>query len=176
MSATACNCRQSSVRDRSSTPSNCAESRSVDITDLIAPDRVIVGLKANSKAHLLAELARRAAAATGLPQKQIGDALETRESLGSTGVGAGIAIPHAQIAGLDHFYSLFVRLDRPIDFASIDSQPVDLVCLLLIPTNAKDHLRALASVSRQLRDRNICADLRRTDDASAVYEALIRSR
>jgi PTS system nitrogen regulatory IIA component len=83
----------------------------VDITDLVTSNHVILGLKANSKLHLLAELARRAAAATGLLQGQIADALEAREILGSTGVGSGIAIPHAQIGGLDRFYALFVRLD-----------------------------------------------------------------
>jgi PTS system nitrogen regulatory IIA component len=144
----------------------------LDITDLVAPNRVIVGFRANSKSHLLAELARRAATATGLPQKQIGDALEVREALGSTGVGAGIAIPHAQIAELDRFYGLFIRLDRPIDYDAIDGLPVDLVFLLLIPANTKEHLHALAGISRRLRDAGIATALRRANGDQGAYEAL----
>jgi PTS system nitrogen regulatory IIA component len=144
----------------------------VDIADLVAPDRVIVGLQARGKAHLLAELARKAATATGLPQRQIGDSLEAREVLGSTGVGAGIAIPHAQIAGLDRFYGLFVRLDRPIGYQAIDGQPVDLVFLLLIPADSKGHLQALASVSRRLRDHAVRDALRSATGAGEAYEAL----
>ena len=144
----------------------------MQITDLVTPDRVIVRLQAHSKSHLLAELARRAAIATGLAQGQIGDALEAREALGSTGVGAGIAIPHAQITGLQHFYGLFVRLDRPIDYDAIDGRPVDLVFLLLIPANNKEHLQALASVSRRLRDRAIGAALRGAKGAREAHEAL----
>ena len=146
----------------------------MDIVDFVAPDRVIVGLRAGSKTHLLAELARRAAAATGLPQKQIADVLEARESLGSTGVGGGIAIPHAQLAGLQAFYGLFARLDRPIDYNAIDSHPVDLVFLLLIPANAKGHLPALAAIARLLRDPAIADALRRAEGAGAVYAALTR--
>jgi PTS system nitrogen regulatory IIA component len=144
----------------------------LDITDFVAPDRVIVGFRANSKSHLLVELARRAATATGLRQKQIGDALEAREALGSTGMGAGIAIPHAQIAGLDLFYGLFVRLDRAIDYDAIDGRPVDLVFLLLIPPKTKEHLQALACISRRLRDADIAMSLRRSNGDREAYEAL----
>jgi nitrogen PTS system EIIA component len=148
----------------------------VEITDLIAPDGVVVGFKASSKPHLLAELARRAAAATLLPQKQIGDALEARESLGSTGVGSGVAIPHAQVAGLDRFFGLFVRLDRAIDYDAIDGRPVDLVFLLLIPGKAREHLHALATISRQLRDQRIADDLRSVTTAAETFEVLARGR
>ena len=81
--------------------------------------------------------------------------LETRESLGSTGVGAGIAIPHAQVPTLDQFFGVFARLDQPIDYDAIDGQPVDLVFLLLIPGNTREHLKALAAISRRLRDAEI---------------------
>ncbi len=147
----------------------------MDMTDLIAPDRVVVGLKASSKPHLLAELARRAAAAIGLPQKQIGDVLEARESLGSTGVGSGIALPHAQLAALDRFFGLFVRLDGPIDYDAIDRRPVDLVFLLLIPGNTRDHLKALAAISRRLRDPAIANDLRSAKSPWEAHEALTRA-
>lgn len=146
----------------------------MDITDLIAPDCVIVDLKAASKTHLLTELARRAAAAIGLPQKEIGDALEARESLGSTGVGAGIAIPHAKLGALGHFFGLFVRLDRPIAYDAIDSQPVDLVFLLLIPGNTREHLTALATISRRLRDAEITKNLRASKNADDAYATLTR--
>jgi len=145
----------------------------VEITDLLTPDRVIVGLQARSKSHVLAELARRAAAATGLPQQQIVDSLQARENLGSTGVGGGIAIPHAQIAGLERFFGLFVRLSRPIDYDAVDGQPVDLVFLLLIPANAKEHLQALAAVSRRLRDPENSAKLRRNQSPQAAIEMII---
>jgi PTS system nitrogen regulatory IIA component len=85
--------------------------------------------------------------------------------LGSTGVGSGIAIPQAQIGGLDRFYGLFMRLDRPIDYYSIDGRPVDLVFLLLLPANAKEHLQALATISRRLRDHGIATKLRKPADA-----------
>jgi nitrogen PTS system EIIA component len=146
----------------------------LDITDLVAADRVVASFQANSKSHLLAELAHRAATATGLSQKQIGDALEAREALGSTGVGAGIAIPHAQIAGLNRFYGLFVRLSRPIDYDAIDGRPVDLAVLLLIPENSKEHLQALASISRRLRDPDIATHLRRANGDQEVYEVLTK--
>ena len=144
----------------------------MEISDLVTPDQVIVGLKARSKAHLLTELARKTAPATGLPQKQIADALQARESLGSTGVGAGIAIPHAQIAGLDRFHALFGRLSRPIDYDAIDGHPVDLVFLLLIPANSKEHLQALAAISRRLRNQAVAANLRQAGTSRELYEAL----
>ena len=113
-----------------------------------------------------------AAAATGLSQEHIREALEAREALGSTGVGAGIAMPHAQITGLDGFYGLFVRLHRPIDYDAIDGRPVDLVFLLLIPATTKEHLQALACVSRHLRDQAIATSVRNAADGRELYEAL----
>jgi len=148
------------------------EKTALEIADFLAPDRVITAIRVNDKAQLLAELARRAAGAIGIPALSIRAALEARERLGSTGVGGGIAIPHAQIPGLDRFYGLFVRLYRPIEYEAIDTRPVDLVFLLLIPANAKEHLRALASISRRLRDQTIASELRHAKDARAIYETL----
>jgi len=148
----------------------------VDLADLIAPDRVILRLQVSSKSHLLADLSRRAATATGLPQKQIADALEARERLGSTGVGAGIALPHAQLAGLGAFYGLFARLDRPLDYDAIDGRPVDLVFLLLIPANATEHLQALAAIARRLRDTGTAAALRAATTAPEMHAALTHAR
>jgi PTS system nitrogen regulatory IIA component len=144
----------------------------MEITDLIVPDQVFAVLRAGDKPRLLLELSRRSASATGVPQQLIRDALEAREKLGSTGVGAGIAIPHAPIAELDRLFGLFVRLDRRIDYQAIDDQPVDLVFLLLVPSGLKDHLQALACISRRLRDPQVAASLRKAEDAAALYDAL----
>jgi nitrogen PTS system EIIA component len=145
----------------------------MDIVDLIAPHQIVGRLRAVNKTQLLRELARRSGAATGIEAQAILDALTAREALGSTGVGQGIAMPHARIAGLKMFYSLFARLDQPIDFAAIDDQKVDLVFLLLSPPAIdNDHLAALACVSRRLRDRALAARLRSTKDDVALYQIL----
>src|SRR5665213_2230535 len=98
----------------------------MDIRDLIAPDRAIASLRISDKSQLLQELARRAAASLGMDVSTIHDPLLSREKLGSTGIGHGVALPHARIRGLKNVFGLFVRLERPIDFAAIDDQPVDL--------------------------------------------------
>jgi nitrogen PTS system EIIA component len=144
----------------------------MEISDLIGPDQVVAHLRTGDKPHLLLELARRSASATALPQQLVRDALEAREKLGSTGVGAGIAIPHAPIAGLNRFFGLFVRLERRIDYQAVDDQPVDLVFLLLVPAGLKDHLQALACISRRLRDTRVAGSLRKAPDAAALYDAL----
>ena len=124
------------------------------ISDLVTPAAVIASLKATSKKQALQELARRASELTGEPERTIFDVLLERERLGTTGVGDGVAIPHGKLANLPRLFGLFARLDRPIDFESIDEQPVDLIFLLLAPGGAgADHLKALARVSRLLRDR-----------------------
>ncbi len=133
------------------------------------PDRVIAGLKATSKKQLLTELARVAGEVTGIHERQIFDTLVERERLGSTGLGAGIAIPHGKLSGLNRVVEIFATLEKPTDFESIDSQPVDLVYLLLAPAEAgADHLKALARVSRLLRDQSICAKLRGSDTVEAL--------
>ena len=99
-----------------------------------------------------------------------------RERLGTTGVGNGIAIPHGKLANMERPYGLFARLERAIDFDSIDDQPVDLVFLLLAPATAgADHLKALAQISRLLRDKTICEKLRGTDTSEALYALLTDS-
>jgi PTS system nitrogen regulatory IIA component len=144
-----------------------------DLADLITPKSVLPNLRAGNKRQVLQELARRAAAMTGVPERAIYDVLVERERLGTTGIGAGTAIPHGKLAGLPRLYGVFARLERPIDFAAIDDQPVDLVFLLLAPEGAgADHLKALARVSRLLRDRTTCAKLRGTDNADALFSLL----
>ncbi len=143
------------------------------IADLIAPAQVVAGLRVPDKPQLLAELARRSAAATGIDVSSILTALQTREQLGSTGLGQGFALPHARIEGLTAFFGLFARLARPIDFQAIDGQPVDLVFLLLIPPNADtEHVAALAAIARPIRDRQFVRELRQAKDAAALRERL----
>ena len=139
-------------------------------------DRVFCSLRATSKKQALQEMARRAASVTGLHDRTIFDALLERERLGSTGVGRGIAIPHARLSSLDGVYGLLARLDRPIDFDSVDDAPVDIVFLLLAPQQSgADHLKALAQVSRLLRDEGVCSKLRGCDTPDAVL-AVVRER
>jgi nitrogen PTS system EIIA component len=145
----------------------------MEITDLLTPRSVIAQLRATNKRQALQELARRAAAMTGASERAIFDVLAERERLGSTGIGMGIGIPHGKLPGLDRFCGVFARLDRPIPFEAVDDQPVDLIFLLLAPENAgADHLKALARVSRLLRDRAVCDKLRGTDRSDALYALL----
>jgi nitrogen PTS system EIIA component len=148
----------------------------MEIVDLISPEGVVPNLRATSKKQALQELARRAAELTGLHERAIFDVLLERERLGTTGVGNGIAIPHGKLANLPRLHGLFARLERPIGFDSIDEQPVDLIFLLLAPESAgADHLKALARVSRLLRDKGICEKLRATDTAEGLYALLTES-
>ncbi len=147
--------------------------RIAGIADLITPKSVLPQLRAANKKQALQELARRAAAMTGLHERTIYEALIERERLGTTGIGMGIGIPHGKLAGLGALHGIFARLERPIPFDAIDDQPVDLIFLLLAPENAgADHLKALALVSRRLRDRVVCEKLRGTDNADALYALL----
>ena len=145
----------------------------MDLSDLLSLDAVIPALRANSKKQVFQELAVRAAAVTGLAEREVFDTILQRERLGSTAVGRGVAIPHGRLAGLDRLVGLFVRLDRPVDFDAIDDLPVDLVFVLLAPEGAgADHLKALARVARVLRDQAITTKLRAADDAAAIYSLL----
>jgi PTS system nitrogen regulatory IIA component len=145
----------------------------MNIADFIRPEQVIPGLRAAGKKHALQELARRLATGLGVSDKLVFDILADRERLGSTGLGAGIAIPHGKLPGLKRIAGLFARLERPIEFDAIDGVPVDLIFVLLAPEQAgADHLKALAAVSRLLRNREICAKLRGTDSPEALYGLL----
>jgi len=145
----------------------------MEIEDLLNPSGVIARLRATSKKQVLQELAKRAAEATGLPERQIFEVLLERERLGTTGVGNGIAIPHGKLPGLQQLFGMFARLETPVDFDAIDEQPVDLIFLLLAPEAAgADHLKALARVSRLLRDRSVCEKLRGANQVDAIYALL----
>jgi PTS system nitrogen regulatory IIA component len=143
------------------------------LTDLVAPAAIIPALKVNGKKQAIQELAARAAELTGQSERAILEVLLQREKLGSTGVGNGIAIPHGKLPKLGRLFGLFARLERPIDFEALDSQPVDLIFLLLAPEAAgADHLKALARVARLLRDPEITRKLRESGDADAIYAVL----
>ena len=146
----------------------------MNIADLLAPDAVLAGLKAQSKKQLLQELSSRAHALTRLSERRIFETLVERERLGTTGVGAGIAIPHGRMAEAKTITGIFARLENAIDYEAVDSQPVDLVFMLLAPENAgADHLKALARVSRLLRDKAVCEKLRAAKSSEALYAILI---
>lgn len=141
--------------------------------DLITPKSIIHNLRVGSKKQALQDLARKAADVTGQHERAIFDVLVERERLGTTGIGRGVAIPHGKLATLDKVYGVLARLDKPIDFDAIDDQPVDLIFLLLAPEAAgADHLKALARVSRLLREQAMCEKLRGTDSADALYALL----
>ena len=145
----------------------------MELSEIIGTDAVRAPLKATSKKRLLQDLADMAESVYGLPAPQVYKSLMEREALGPTGVGRGVAIPHARLAGVSRVVGLFVRLEKPVDFEAIDRQPVDLVFALFAPEAAgADHLKALARVSRTLRSEAICAKLRSTFDPSALYAIL----
>ncbi len=148
----------------------------MEISDLISVDAVVADLKATSKKQALQELARRAAEVTGLDERAVFDVLMERERLGTTGVGNGIAIPHGKLAEAEKLHGVFARLEKSVDFQAIDGQPVDLIFLLVAPEGAgADHLKALARVSRLLRDQDVCEKLRATNNAEALFAILSES-
>lgn len=142
-------------------------------TDLLKPEAVFASLRVNSKKQLLQELSERAAHISHLPARQIFDAVLHRERLGSTGIGNGIAIPHAKLAKCPSIIGIFARLEKPVDFEAIDANPVDLVFLLVAPESAgADHLKALARIARVFRDPATTAKLRAITDPAALYAVL----
>ena len=149
------------------------EGTAMDLADLIELDRVVFAARASNKQQLLQDLASRAAVLLNLDAQTIFTALHAREELGSTGLGNGLALPHARIQGLDRLFGMFTRLNRPLHFDSVDGNPVDLVFLLLIPPAAgSEHLAALACISRYLRDKVFAARLRKAPSAAALCTLL----
>ncbi|MBI1779500.1 MAG: PTS sugar transporter subunit IIA [Proteobacteria bacterium] len=145
----------------------------MNLADLLSGDAVLVDLKAADKAKALAALSRRAADRCGLEASQVLAALIARETLGSTGFGGGVAVPHARIGGLRQPIAAFARLARPIDFQAVDDRPVDLIFLLLTPEgDEKGHLAALAQISRLLREAARAARLRNARSAEELHAAL----
>ncbi|MBC9034587.1 PTS sugar transporter subunit IIA [Sphingomonas sp. JC676] len=144
-----------------------------DLSDLLVPEAVLAGVTAGNKKALFQQLGAAAARAYALDAKLVAERLSEREKLGSTGFGGGIAIPHGKLDGLSHVVAVFARMAQPVDFAAVDDLPVDLVFMLLSPVGAgADHLKALASVSRRLRDRNFAAKLRGAGSPDALFALL----
>ncbi|MEM7744857.1 MAG: PTS IIA-like nitrogen regulatory protein PtsN [Pseudomonadota bacterium] len=142
----------------------------MELADLITPDTVLAAVKASGRKQALQEIGHRAADVYGLSCGAVVDGLLSREKLGSTAMGAGVAIPHTRLLDLDRIVGVFARFDKPIDFEAADGEGVDLMFALLAPEEAgADHLRALAKVSRVMRDPTIRAKLRSTTDAEQLY-------
>jgi len=142
----------------------------MELTDLVSPEAVLCGVKASSKKQALQEIALRATDAYGLDTRSVLEGLVAREKLGSTAMGNGVAIPHARIEGLGQIVGLFARLERPVEFEAADGQGVDLIFTLLAPQEAgSDHLRALAKVSRLMRNPSVRTKLRETDGTESLY-------
>ena len=145
----------------------------MNLSSLLKPHAVKVLSDVTSKKRLMQAIADLAHDLIGLPEGEIFDALQERESLGPTGVGHGVALPHARLADLSEVQGAFLRLEKPIDFNAVDRQPVDLVFALFAPADTGvDHLKALALVSRTLRDAPLCAKLRANADPATLYALL----
>jgi PTS system nitrogen regulatory IIA component len=145
----------------------------MNLSDLLKREAVLPSLHAQSKKQVLQEVAAVGARLTGLADREIFDTLLQRERLGSTGVGQGVAIPHGKLRTLDRLVGVLARLARPVDFDSLDDQPVDLVFVLLAPESAgADHLKALARIARILRDPVMVQKLRNALDADGLYAIL----
>ncbi|NRB02349.1 MAG: PTS sugar transporter subunit IIA [Rhodobacteraceae bacterium] len=145
----------------------------MDLSQLLKTEAVKVLTAASSKKRLLHEIGELASAAHGLDVSRVVEALTAREALGPTGVGQGVALPHARLDGLDSVVGVFVMLDKPINYEAVDQQPVDLAFALFAPEDAGvEHLKALALVSRTLRDASICAKLRANKDSATLFNIL----
>jgi len=145
----------------------------MELSSILKSDAVKTISSCTSKKRLFHDLGELAETSYGLSATDVIDALIDREGLGPTGVGHGIALPHARLAGVDRVIGLFLRLEKPINFDAVDRQPVDLVFALIAPENAGvEHLKALALVSRTLRDSRICSKLRANSDVRTLHAIL----
>jgi PTS system nitrogen regulatory IIA component len=146
----------------------------MEFSELLKPEAVKVVTSASSKKRLMQSIADLAEQAYGLNADLVLDALLAREALGPTGVGNGIALPHARLPDLEQVIGAFILLDKPIDFGSVDRQPVDIAFALFAPEDAGvEHLKALALVSRTLRNTGICTKLRANQNPQTLYTILI---
>ena len=149
----------------------------MEISKILKPEAVRVLGQMTSKKRLFQDLGEIAAAVYGLDAHVAIDGLQERESLGPTGVGHGIALPHARLEGLDSIVGLFVKLEKPMDFDSVDRQPVDLIFTLFAPKDSGvEHLKALALISRTMRDPAVVSKLRANAQASTLYAILSEAR
>lgn len=149
----------------------------MDLSSLLRPEAVKIATSFTSKKRLFQEIGELAESIHGVPSRNVVEALQDRESLGPTGVGGGIALPHARLASIGDVAGIFIRTERPFDFGSVDRKPVDLVFALLAPEDAGvEHLKALAVVSRTMRDSALCTKLRANTDPTALHAILCEAR
>ena len=145
----------------------------VEMTEILSADAVQSISGASSKKRLLQSISEHAQTIYGVDAQEVFTALQERENLGTTGVGNGVAIPHARFGAVKGIVGLFIRLEKPVNFESLDKQPVDLIFTLLAPiADNPEHLKALALVSRTLRQKEICAKLRSNDQAFTLHTIL----
>jgi len=145
------------------------------VSDMITQSRVLSLTSVSSKKRLFQEIASNLASECNLSIEKIFTALKNREQLGPTGMGNGIAIPHARLDGIDSIKGMFIRLEKPVEFESMDKKKVDLIFTILAPSfSGADHLKALAKVSRLMRNKNICSKLRSTEDKTALFSILVQ--
>lgn len=148
----------------------------MELTEILVADAVYYAQSETSKKRLLQKISEQAATVYGLDNAQVFSALNAREALGTTGVGRGVAIPHARFESLDRVIGLFTRLEKPLDYDSMDHQPVDLIFTLLAPLQeGAEHLKALALVSRTLRNEGVCAKLRSNQNEQTIFSILIEN-
>ena len=149
----------------------------MNLSSLLPANGVRVIGQIAAKKRLFQELGDLAQQVYGLDAGTVYDALQEREMLGPTGVGHGVALPHARLEGLDRVIGLFMRLEKSMDFDSVDRQPVDLIFALLAPKDSGfEHLKALAVVSRTMREAGVCAKLRANSDPAALHAVLTEAR
>ncbi len=146
----------------------------MDLREILDPRAVKFHVPRTDKKRTLQELAHIAAQITGIPAQEIFDGFQAREALGSTGVGRGIALPHARCDDIDQMHGIFLRLQNPVAFGAIDRQPVDPIFALLVPTSSgSEFLTALAHIARTFRDEEICRKLRANDNVATLYTILM---
>ncbi|SIO48923.1 PTS IIA-like nitrogen-regulatory protein PtsN [Rhodovulum sp. ES.010] len=149
----------------------------MQLSTLLKPEAVRVLGTMSSKKRLFQELGEVAQTVYELSASDAVDALQERESLGPTGVGHGVALPHARLPGLERVRGAFIRLEKPIDFGAVDRQPVDLIFALFAPQDSGvDHLKALALVSRTLRDQTVCEKLRANTNPATLHAVLTEAQ
>ncbi len=145
----------------------------MELADILSEESVLVCTDITTKRDVLIRLSEKVAQVTGQPAAEVFESLNDREALGSTGLGNGIAVPHGKYAPLKAVMAVFMKLSKPVDFESVDDQPVDIVMMLLAPMGAgADHLKALARVARVLRTDAVLEALRATDDPHRIYSIL----
>ena len=148
----------------------------MELSKFLLPEAIVADAKAGSKKRVLQDAAALAAKVYNLPESKLLAALQARELLGPTGMGNGVAIPHARLPEIEHVCGVFMHLETSVDFSAVDRKPVDLVFVLFAPESAvTDHLKSLARVSRTLRNEATCQKLRSTQDSAALYAILVEN-